>query len=117
MAVVGEYLKLHPEMAHELMVPSGFKERIPRRYERMLAGERSLSSQNGLREEAKTNSQVLDAMLIGPRKFVGSHGRVTMPEWYELVNWVHSKDEAREFENLATGETIRVIAYKRLQRI
>lgn len=105
-------------MAHELMVPSGFKDRIPRRYERMLAGERSLSSQNGSEEKAKRDNQVLNAMLTGPRKFVGPHEGVMVPEWHELVHWVHNKDEeAREFENLTTGEIVRVIGYKQLRSI
>ena len=36
MLPVRQYLKLHPHMAHELMVPSGFQYSIVRRMERLL---------------------------------------------------------------------------------
>ena len=44
---VAQYLEKHPEMAHELMIPSGFTQRVLRRYERYLAGSEPLSKQNG----------------------------------------------------------------------
>ena len=103
-------------MAHKLMVPAGFKECIPRGYDCMLAGERPLSPQDGCKEEAKTNNQILNGKLTGPRKFIGSAEAAVMPEWYELVNYMLGKDEeAREFENPTTGEQVRVIAYKKLR--
>ena len=44
---VAQYLKLHPEMSRELMVPSGFPQRPLRRYERYLGSDQPLCAQNG----------------------------------------------------------------------
>ena len=42
---MAEYLKLHPDMVHELMVPSSFMQRPLGRYERYLSGTQMLSTQ------------------------------------------------------------------------
>jgi len=111
---VAEYLKLHPEMAHELMVPAGFKERIPRRYERMLSGEKSISSQNGMLDDARTNEEILKGMMDRPFKVLKNPTGAPEPQWYELVNWVHNhEDEARRYEHRETGELVRTIKYGR----
>ena len=44
---VAKYLKQHPEMAHEMMVPNGFTQCKLRRYERYLGGKERLSAQDG----------------------------------------------------------------------
>ncbi|KAI9872596.1 MAG: hypothetical protein M1830_001428 [Pleopsidium flavum] len=109
---LGEYLKLHPEMAHELMVPSGFMERIPRHYERMLCGKQSLSSQNGMLEEARVNEEILGVMMNRPYKVLKNPTGAPEPKWYELVNHVHKTDEeASKYEHRETGELVRVIKY------
>lgn len=113
-AAVAEYLKFHPEMAHELMVPAGFKERIPRRYERMLSGEQSLSSQNGMLDDARTNEEILKGMMDRPFKVLKNPTGAPEPQWYELVNWVYNhEDEARRYEHRETGELVRTIKYGR----
>lgn len=99
-------------MAHELMVPSGFKERTIRRYERMLCGERSLSSQNGLLDEAQMNEEIFTAMMHRPFNVLKNPEGVPQPSWYELVKHVHkANDEARQFEHRETGDLVRVVVY------
>ena len=44
---VAQYLEKHPEMAHELMIPSGFHQCLIRRFERYLGGQEALSAQDG----------------------------------------------------------------------
>ncbi len=101
-------------MAHELMVPAGFKERVPRRYERMLACEKSLSSQNGMLDDARTNQEILRGMMDRPFKVLKNPTGAPEPQWYELVNWVHNhEDEARRYEHRETGELVRTIKYGR----
>lgn len=101
-------------MAHELMVPAGFKERIPRRYERMLSGEKSISSQNGMLDDARTNEEILKGMMDRPFKVLKNPTGAPEPQWYELVNWVHNhEDEARRYEHRETGELVRTIKYGR----
>lgn len=96
------------------MVPAGFKERIPRRYERMLNSEQPLCSQNGMLEDARTNEEVLKGLMKEPYKVLKNPAGAPEPAWYELVNWVHKNDEeARKFEHRETGEVVRLIKYGR----
>lgn len=101
-------------MAHELMVPAGFKERIPRRYERMLSGEGTICSQNGMLEDARTNEEILKGMMKQPFKVLKNPSGAPEPKWYELVRWVHENDEeARQYEHRETRELVRLIKYGR----
>ena len=114
---VAEYLKIHPEMAHELMVPSGFRDRIPRRYERLLGSTKPLSLQTGLTEEAKRNEEIVEGMMKGPLKVLNRPEGAITPKWYEVINQVHADDtEAAQFEHKVTGELVRVFGFRDLQR-
>ena len=69
---MADYLKVLPERVHELMVPSGFKERLVRRYERYLGRRELLSTQNGEAEESHWRHEIFDALLPGVPKVVAS---------------------------------------------
>ena len=98
------------------MVPSGFKDRIPRRYERLLGGTTPLSLQTGLVEEAKRNGEILEGMMKGPLRAINRPVGTPVPKWYEVVNQVHVDDtEAAQFEHKETGELVRVFKFGDLQ--
>ena len=97
------------------MVPSGFKECIPRRYERMLRGMESLSSQDGTGEEAARNQEIFQGMMCRPMKLVAGPSKRILPEWHVLTVYVYGADmpEAPQYEHKTTGELVRVIPYKK----
>ncbi|MCJ1390338.1 hypothetical protein MMC18_003197 [Xylographa bjoerkii] len=110
---VGQYLKLHPDMAHELMVPSGFKYRIVRRMERLLNNNVPLYLQTGLDKEATRNSEIVQSMMKGPLKILDRSEGVPDPEWHEIISHVHRNNkEAAQFENTTNGELTRVFKFQ-----
>ena len=110
-------MTLHPDMAHELMVPSGSKERIPRRYERLLANPAPLHIQMGLNKVADRNREVLTAMMKGPLTVLNRGNGIDVPEWHEVVRHVHENDaEAAQYEHKFTGDLMRVVKFKDLMR-
>ena len=74
MLIVAQYLELHPDMAHELMVPAGFKYRIVRRMERLLNNNKPFYLQTDLDKEATRNSDIVKSMMKGPVADTASAG-------------------------------------------
>ena len=121
---MAEYLKLHPEMAHELMVPSGFKQCLIRRYERYLSGTQMLSTQNGAAKHGQWDKEIFDALLPEEVNVVGNpSGTTTIPTWRELCHFVCTNGTctvdgeamAPQYEYKATGEKVRIIKYGMLK--
>ena len=117
---MAEYLKLHPEMAHELMAPSGFIQRLIRRYERYLNGTQMLSTQNGTAKKAQWDQEVFDAILPGEVHVVENPtGATRIPTWRELSLFVcrngtctlDGEAMAPQYEYKKTGEKVRLINY------
>jgi len=116
---VAEYLKLHPEMAHELMVPAGFKECLVRRHERYLCSNRPLSEQDGSKEKARHEHECFDAILTGAPKVVANPDGRPAPSWREVNTFVCRNGHdtisgelmAPHYEDIATGERLRIINY------
>ncbi|MCJ1379771.1 hypothetical protein MMC17_002874 [Xylographa soralifera] len=112
---LGQYLKLHPDMAHELMVPSGLKYRSVRRMERLLNNNVPLYIQTGLDKEATRNSEIIKGMMKGPLQILHRPDGVPDPEWYEIISHVHrDNNEAAQYENTTTGELTRVFTFRDL---
>lgn len=117
---MAEYLELHPEMAHELMVPSGFTQCLIRRYERFLGGQAMLSTQNGAAEKHRWNEETFGALLPGNPAVVFNPSHIDEPNWRELNNFVcrNAVDQvggekmAPHYEYKETGERVRVISYR-----
>ena len=110
-------MKLHPEKAHELMVPSGSRECIPRRYERLLENTAPLYMQTGLNKEADRNGEILAAMMKGPLKVLNRQSGIGVPEWHEVVRHVHESDaEAAQYEHKVSGDLFRVLKFKDFTR-
>lgn len=107
-------------MAHELMVPSGFKDCLVRRYERYLAGTGLLCAQNGALDEACYKSEAFDALLPGTPKVHKNPKNATVPTWREVNTYVcgNAKDQltgeamAPHFEYVGTGQRVRILKYK-----
>ena len=116
---VAAYLKIHPGEAHELMVPSGFKECMVRRYERFLSTESSLSSQNGALEEARWSQDIFDKMMPGSPVVVSNGQQLPTAEvTWRQVNTLVCKNAhdtlsgdalAPQLEDIETGARIRTV--------
>jgi len=120
---VVQYLKLYPEMAYGLMVPSGLKQCLIRRYKPYLEGEIPLSSQIGAAEKAGWDHENFDALL--PRKpnvFLNLKNEKE-PTWQELNAFVcrvgvdtnSGLPMAPQYEYTTTGDRVRLISYGRVQ--
>lgn len=104
------------------MVPPGFKECLVRRYERYLATEYSLSSQNGDLEQARWKSNVFDATMPGLPQVIDADEskesvKVTWRDINSLVcrgahDTLSGDKLAAQFEDPTTGESVRVVYYK-----
>ena len=115
MLLVGLYLKLHPDMAHELMIPAGFKYRIVRRMERLLNSSVPLYIQTSLDKEATRNSEKINRMMKGPLLILNRPDGVPNPKWYEIIAQVHrDNNEALQYEKTTTGELTRVFKFRDL---
>lgn len=107
-------------MAHELMVPRGLKQRLIRRYERFLDGEKPLSTQNGAAQKARWNEEIFDAMLPGRPTVISNLNGSEEPTWRELnaficcngVDTFRGEIMAPHYEYRETGERVRVINYQ-----
>ena len=117
---MAEYLKLHPEMAHELMVPSGFKQCLIRRYERYLSSTQMLSTQNGTAKKAQWDREIFDALLPSRVKVVRFSAEATrIPSWREICSYVCKNGNctldgeamAPQYEYKETGERVRIVNY------
>lgn len=112
-------------MAHELMAPSGFKERLVRRYERYLAADRPLSTQDGSLEEARWKSNVFDAIVPSvPQVIDSDEVQSSRQVTWRGVNQVicHNAHDtvsgdklAPEFEDCETGARLRIVEYEGLK--
>ena len=122
---MAEYLRLHPEMAHELMVPSGFKQCMVRRYERYLGGEKMLSIQIGAAEKARWDEEIFDAMLPGKPTVVSNPNNNKEPNWRELNDFVcrngidtmTGQIMAPHYEYRESGQRVRVISYRSMKGV
>ena len=120
---VAEYLTLHPEEAHELMVPSGFTQRLIRRYERWLSEQTYLSMRNGKREEVQAINEAFDALLPGIPKLLKNPSCHPQPSWRDIntyicrngVDTVSGEAMAPEYEYCETGARVRVLRYKDME--
>ena len=66
------------------MVPSGSKECIPRRYERLLANTAPLYMQAGLKKKADRFGEILAGMMKGPLKVLNRPSGSGVPECMKL---------------------------------
>lgn len=121
---MAEYLKLHPTEAHELMSPSGFTDRIVRRYQRYLSGSEPVSTQNGDADKARWMRECFDTLLPGKVKVVANPANEEAPTWHELNSFIckeatctlDAEIMAPEYEDKETGERVRVVKYgKKMQ--
>ena len=118
------YLKLYPTMANELMVPSGFQQRLIRRYERHLGSTQLLSTQNGAAKKAQWDNENFDTLLPGTVKVVSNPAEATtIPTWRELCHHVCTNSActidgeamAPQYDYPFMGETVRIIKYGMLE--
>ena len=102
------------------MVPSGFKQRLIRCYERYLGGTQFLSIQNGAAKRAQWDMENFDALLPGTVKVVENlTNTTTIPTWRELSHYVCTNGTctidgeamAPQYEYTATKELVRIIQY------
>lgn len=112
-------------MAHELMVPSGFKQCMVRRYERYLSGEKMLSIQNGAAEKARWDEEIFDAMLPGKPTVVSNPNNKKEPNWRELnefvcrngIDTMTGEIMAPQYQYRESGERVRVINYQSMKGV
>ena len=110
-------------MAHELMVPSGFKQCLVRQYERYLGGRQLLSTQNGAADESGWDSEIFDTMLPGRPRVVSNPKNKVEPTWRELntfvcrdaVDTVTGEEMAPHYEYKGSGERVRIIRYNTME--
>ena len=120
---MAEYLKIHPDEAHELMVPSGFKQRLIRRFERYLSGSTPLSVQNSKLEEAQWDKAAFDALLPGSPMVVATPTCHPQPSWQEINRFICSNGidtlsgeaMAPHYEYRDNGERVRILRYKDME--
>ena len=117
---MASYLELHPQEAHELMVPSGFKQCFVRKLERYLSNTQPVSTQDGTLELAYTKAHIFDTALPGEPKVVHNPHNKPAPSWRTL-NSLLCKDlydtlgadcVAPEYEDSKTGERFRLLSLK-----
>lgn len=75
-------------MAHEFMVPSGFKQRLIRRYERYMGAEKDLAIQNGAANEAHANYATFDSLLPGQPTVIANPRNEPLPTWRQINTYV-----------------------------
>ena len=115
-SVVGEYLKLHPEEAHELMIPPTSPEFWVRHCERLLVALGPICTETGVLDEAKLQARVFATLLPGKPKVISNPHDKPHPSWREVVGMICGSGgsdqpsyKALESENKVTGDRLRAV--------